>query len=87
MIPQCTKDAIDRYVADRCPVGGFLEAVLSNDLAESFGRADEENRANLFDIVKYCWNEIPGNCWGSRKKVLDWLSFHDITAKRRSKEE
>ena len=73
MIPTRTKDAIDRYVEAHRPVGGFLAAVLSNDLAYSFWRADQENRANLFDIVVYCWNEIPAPCWGSPQKVKAWL--------------
>ena len=73
MIPEYTKQAIDAYVQDHRPVGDFLTAVLSNDLALSFGRADEENRRALFDIVSYCWNEIPGPCWGSPKKVRAWL--------------
>ena len=73
MLPTRTKDTIDRYVNDHCPVGGFLTAVLSNDLVGSFGKADEENRANLFDIVSYCYNEIPSPCWGSLEKVQAWL--------------
>ena len=74
MIPQRMKEAIDRYVADHIPVGGFLEAVLSNDLTAAFGRADEENRANLYDIIRYCYWKIPGTCWGSPAKVEEWVS-------------
>ena len=68
-----TKDGIDRYVEDHCPPGSFLMAVLSNDLKESFARADEENRRDLFEIVSYCYNYIPWNCWGSPEKVREWL--------------
>lgn len=74
MMPERTKKAIDAYVEHRRPVGHFLTAVLSNDLCRSFGAADEDNRAALFDIVRYCWNEIPAPCWGSPKKVAAWLS-------------
>ena len=74
MIPQSTRDAIDRYVNDHCPIGGFLKAVLSNDLVASFGRADEENRKALFEIVSYVYNEIPSNCWGSPEKVTKWIA-------------
>lgn len=31
-IPEHTKAALDRYVNDRIPPGGFLTAVLTNDL-------------------------------------------------------
>jgi len=77
MLPSRTKEAIDRYVADRCPVGGFLRAVLSNNLTESFGRADQENRNNLYDIVSYCYNNLPAGCWGNPDKVTYWLQGYN----------
>ena len=73
MIPQRTKEALDRYVSERIPTGHFLQAVLSNNLREALGRADSENIIALFDIVKYCYNEIPSNCWGSPEAVKAWL--------------
>lgn len=65
--------SLDRYAAHGTPTGGFLRAVLENDLRESFARADQFNRRNLFDIVRYCWNELPGDCWGSPERVAKWL--------------
>ena len=74
MIPEHTKGGIDRYVNYHIPTGDFLYAVLTNNLKESFARADDENIKNMFDIVKYCYNEIPSECWGSPEKVKNWLS-------------
>jgi len=72
------REALDRYVQRRIPTGDFLQAVLENNLAQSFGRADNQNRANLYDIVCYCYNEIPSACWGSPEKVRAWLrGSHD----------
>ncbi len=68
------REALDRYVSHHCPTGDFLYAVLCNDLRESFWRADEENMADLYDIVSYCYNEIPSTCCGSKEKVELWLS-------------
>ena len=68
------KDAIDRYANERCPVGDFLFAVLSNNLMASFGRADEDNRRDLFEICDYVYNHIPAACHGSRKTVKEWLA-------------
>ena len=65
MIPTKIKEAIDRYVQERIPPGGFLQSVLGNNLIGAFGGADDENRKALFDIVSYIYNEIPSNCWGS----------------------
>lgn len=68
------KEALDRYVRDKTPPGDFLYAVLINNLAESFGRADEQNRHDMFDIVMYVYNHIPHTCWGSPEKVKKWLA-------------
>ena len=74
---QSTLDGINRYVNDRCPVGSFLFAVLSNNLKESFARADEDNLKDMFEIVSYCYNKIPLHCWGSPEKVQQWLEGKD----------
>jgi hypothetical protein len=68
------KESIDRYVAERVPTGGFLKAVLENDLMEAFGRADEDNRLDLFEICSYIYNNIPNICHGSPEKVKEWLN-------------
>jgi hypothetical protein len=68
------KEAIDRYVNEGCPTGRFLQFVLENDLCNSFGYADEQSRANLYDIIKYLYNDVPGSCWGSKEKVKNWFA-------------
>ena len=70
---QDTKDSIDRYVKDRIPTGGFLEAVLCNNLKEAVGRADTQNLKDIKEIVQYCYWEIPSVCWGSPEEVKAWL--------------
>ena len=70
-----TKAGIDKYVRDGTPPGDFLYAVLCNDLKESFGRADLENRRDMFDIVVYLYSNAPSACWGSPEKVASWIEF------------
>ena len=72
--PTIVVESLRLYVEERIPPGDFLYAVLTNDLRESFGRADEENRAAMFEIVAYCWNHIPCTCWGSPERVREWLN-------------
>ena len=72
-VPADTKASIDAYVKDRAPIGGFLYAVLSDDLFEACGRADENNAKCLFGIVRYIWNNAPPECHGSQAKVRAWL--------------
>lgn len=75
-IKQSTLGALHRYAEEGIPTGGFLRAVLSNDLREAFGRADMENRATLYEIVSYCYNELPGSCWGSPERYEAWIAKH-----------
>jgi hypothetical protein len=77
---------LEMYVKERVPPGDFLYAVLTNDLRESFGRADENNRAAMFEIVSWCCNELPSNCWGSRERVQAWLRPEPAAPKAGEKE-
>lgn len=72
-LPYGLVDSIQAYVETGRPVGSFLEAVISNDLSESFGRADHNNRHRMFDIVSFIYNEMPAPCWGSKKKYEMWI--------------
>jgi hypothetical protein len=71
------KESLDNYATHRYQPGGFLMAVLANDLTDACGRADSDNAANLHEIVKYIYNELPGICWGSRERVTEWLKRAD----------
>ena len=73
MISRWAKESLDKYAKDRIPPGGFLIAVLANDLMEAMGRADENNRYNLHDICSYVYNNIPSGCHGSYDIVDAWL--------------
>ena len=64
---------IARYVEQRIDPGDFLYAVLTNDLAEAAGRADETNIRLLHVYAAFFCNEVPRNCHGSKKAVYTWL--------------
>lgn len=72
-MPVRTLIALSRYKNQHIPTGGFLRAVLENDLCESFRRADDGNLAAMHEIVKFCYNELDIRCWGSPEKVEEWL--------------
>lgn len=76
MIPESTLGGLERYIAEGCPTGGFLEAVLENDMLGAYQRADEFNTAAMGEIVKWLYNNAPGDCWGSRKRVAAWYKQH-----------
>ena len=68
--------SLDRYAERGIPTGDFLRAVLSNDLMDAMGRADDYNRSTLYEICSYVYNELPGLCHGSPEYVNRWLEKH-----------
>lgn len=70
------KHTLDLYATKGIPTGDFLAAVLSNDLMDAMGRADEDNRDDLFEICEYVYNDMPAPCHGSREKVRAWIMSH-----------
>lgn len=76
-IPPRMWDVILRYLIERDPPGHFLTAVLMNDLKEAVARGDDENLARLANYVRFFYNHAPAMCWGSEKKVTDWLNRVD----------
>lgn len=74
--PYVKKDTIDtlnNYARLGLEPGDFCLAVLENNLMESLGRADIENRATLFEICSYVYNELPSGCHGSKEIVRAWF--------------
>lgn len=72
-VPEHTQGAIERYILDRLAPGGFLTAVLANDLFGAVGRADAMNTHALKDIVGWIYMRAPRDCWGSYEIVRKYL--------------
>jgi hypothetical protein len=73
-VPDGCHGGLIRYILYGVPTGSFLQAVLSNDLMEAFGRADIFNRAGMFSIVSFLYNHAPSQCYGSPEKYSAWLT-------------
>ena len=67
-------NSLEDYVNNRIPTGGFLYAVLTNNLMEACIRADDRNKRQIPEIVGYIYNNLPIICYGSPKKVEKWLN-------------
>lgn len=72
-VPEHLHDGIVNYLVHRIPPGHFLGAVVSNDLVEAIGRADENSLRGLRAIVAFFYNDAPSTSWGSPVKVSAWL--------------
>jgi len=74
MIPQTTLRSLNLYVNEGITPGGFLYSILTNDLFGAIGKADTANGKAIRDICLYIYNELPGDCWGSRDIVNQYLA-------------
>lgn len=68
---------VRRYIEHGVNPGHFLTAVICNDLKAAFTRADSENIRLMHDWVKFFYNEIQSNAWGSPEKMNSWLAHFD----------
>ena len=79
-VPEYTIEALNNWAQFGLPPGGFIAAVLANDLSDAVDRADQDNEAALVDIVRYVINELPMDCWGTDAKIAAWGEARRITA-------
>lgn len=71
-LPESLRDGMRLYIEHGVPPGSFLEAVLSNDLCQSFARADMTNRWRLGEIMLWIFDNAPPDSWGSPKNYHTW---------------
>jgi len=72
-LPDYMVPAVYNYLENRKMPGGFLSAVIQNDLHGAISQADDQNRMAIRAWVKLLYNEFPGNAWGSTAKFNQWL--------------
>lgn len=80
-LPESLRAGVQRYIEHGIAPGGFLTAVIRNDLRDAIGRADDTLLPLLPEIVRWFHWEAPGLCWGSRENMHGWMASH-----RRAKE-
>ena len=69
---KCPEDIVEdltRYRDHGVPVGTFLRAVLCNDLAEAFGKADVSNCEALGHIIAWVYANMPAGVWHNAERV------------------
>jgi hypothetical protein len=72
-VPKHLREGLRAYFMEHRPTGGFLTALLENDLTLAVSRADPSSRACFFDICSYIYNCAPAPAWGDKEKVNRWL--------------
>lgn len=77
-IPVRMRKPIILYIEKGYIVDDFLAALISNDLKNTFFKADDENINLIFDYMKFFYNCVPSKCWGSKEKYENWISQHGL---------
>jgi len=72
-LPPHLQGGVKRYIEEGVPPGGFLTAVIENNLRLAVGHADSTSLAALPEIVQFFYNESPGDCWGTPEKRKLWM--------------
>jgi hypothetical protein len=68
------KEGLRKYISFGLPPGGFLTAVLENDLVGAVRGADSHNIDNIPAYVSFLYWEAPMDCWGSKERVKNWIA-------------
>jgi len=72
-LPQHMRGGMQRYIEQGIPPGGFLAAILANDLVLAAMRADAINQHQLFDYAHFLYNQAPRDCWGCQEAIDEWI--------------
>ena len=71
-IPPHTRLSLVNYFMHGLHPGGFIEAVLTNDLHRCVAIADHANIEALQIIVQWIQSHAPLDSWGTREKIEAW---------------
>ena len=75
-LPPRIRESIDQYVWYGVPTGGFVLAVLSNDLMgalDALRWVDIDSLSVLGLVCQYVYSAVPNSCHGSREAVESHL--------------
>jgi hypothetical protein len=81
-LPEHLRPGMRRYIENGILPGGFLLAVLSNDLSGAVMRADEVSLQNLRQICQWLLDEAPGFSFGSAENVKLWPAYAAASGQR-----
>jgi len=75
-VPVHLRPGLVRYIDHGVVPGGFLFALLCNDMAKAAKKADALSLAALPYLAGWLETHAPEACWGSLAKVNRWLADH-----------
>jgi hypothetical protein len=63
-----------RYIENGIEPGGFMRALLRNDLRGAVAAADAMNLVHIPHWVVWLENNLPGAAWGSDDRYTAWIN-------------
>jgi len=77
-VPEHMHDGVINYLRHGLPPGGFLTAVMENDLVGAFARADQKNAAAMQEWAAYLYAYVPVGARGKGSVEL-WCAAQQAT--------
>lgn len=77
-IPLYMLPGLTRYINEGLQPGGFLEAVLANDLHLATKRGDAQNLFNLRAYTNFLLEFAPAASFGSYARVVAWVEHRGL---------
>ena len=74
LIPLHMVRGVENYFLRGIPPGGFLTALLCNDLMGAFAKGDDDNLAAMHGWARFLYNYAPSGSFGSPANFDAWLA-------------
>ena len=71
-VPFHMRDGLLRYLEFGIMPGGFLEALINNDLKTTYARADHINTLKIREYLVWLMNYAPSDSWGYGGATQFW---------------
>ena len=78
--PEHLRAGLTLYLTHGSRPGGFILAVLRNDLVDAIHRADGTSAAHLHAVLGTVRDGLPADAWGNKRAVDAWRGLGDAQA-------
>lgn len=75
LVPPHLREGLERWIRNGVEPGGFLRALLQNDLVGAVLRADPISREAIPSVVRWLTESAPEGSYGSLKNYQNWPAY------------